>query len=84
MAMIDSLGTTISPPLTHPYTTKTVVEIFLKHIFKLHGLPISIDSDWDGTFTSNFWQEFFTLQEVQMAMSTSYHPQNRWADRGIQ
>uniref|UniRef100_A0A2N9HAD2 Integrase catalytic domain-containing protein n=1 Tax=Fagus sylvatica TaxID=28930 RepID=A0A2N9HAD2_FAGSY len=45
------------------------------NIFKLHGLPSSIVSDRDTAFTSTFWQELFTRQGTDLAMSTAYHPQ---------
>lgn len=60
-------------PLKHPYTIHDISNLFLKHIFKLHSLPLSIVSDRDKTFTSQFWQELFHLQGVQMAISTAYH-----------
>jgi hypothetical protein len=47
----------------------------MDHIFKLHGMPNSIVSDIDPTFTSNFWQELFRIQGTQLHLSTSYHPQ---------
>jgi hypothetical protein len=34
-------------PLSHPFTTKTVVQLFLDNIFKLHGLPLVIINDRD-------------------------------------
>jgi hypothetical protein len=42
--------------LHHPFTASTVAQIFMDQVFKLHGMPNSIVSDWDPTFTSNFWQ----------------------------
>lgn len=51
-------------PLKHPCTAQDIANLFLKHIFKLHGLPLSIVSDRDRTFTSNFWQELFNVQGV--------------------
>jgi hypothetical protein len=42
--------------LQHPFTTSTVAQIFMDHIFKLHVMPHSIVSDRDPTFTSNFWK----------------------------
>jgi hypothetical protein len=41
--------------LEHPFTTSTVAKIFMDQVFKLHGMPHSIVSDRDLTFTSNFW-----------------------------
>jgi hypothetical protein len=41
-------------PLSHPYTTTTVARAFLTDIVRLHGLPTSIVSDRNPTFTSNF------------------------------
>jgi hypothetical protein len=61
--------------LQHPFTTSTVAQIFMDQVFKLHGMPHSIVSDRDPTFTSNFWQELFKLQGTQLHLSTTYHPQ---------
>jgi hypothetical protein len=61
--------------LQHPFTTSTVAQIFMDNIFKLHGMPHSIVSDHDPTFTSTFWQELFRLQGTQLHLSTTYHPQ---------
>lgn len=49
-------------PLSHPYTARVVAQLFMKHIFKLHGMPESIVSDNDPTFTSKFCKELFSLQ----------------------
>lgn len=62
-------------PLSHPYTAATIAQVFVENIFKLHGVPQSIDSDRDKVFTSNFWKELFRLQGTQLNMSTSYHTQ---------
>ena len=40
--------------LQHPFTTSTVAQIFMDQVFKLHGMPHSIVSDRNPTFTSNF------------------------------
>ena len=47
----------------------------MDNIFKLHGMPHSIVSDQDPTFTNNFWQELFRLQGTQLHLNTAYHPQ---------
>jgi transposase InsO family protein len=62
-------------PLTHPYTARTVAQLFLDQIFKLYGLPKSIVSDQDKIFTSNFWKELFRLSGTDLLLSSAYHPQ---------
>ena len=62
-------------PLSHPFTTAGVAQIYFEHIYKLHRLPRTIISDRDKVFLSRFWTELFTLQKVALHMSTAYHPQ---------
>lgn len=61
--------------LCHPFTAFQVAQLFLNNIFKLHGLPTTIISDRDKVFTSHLWQELFSLLEVDLKMSSAYHPQ---------
>jgi hypothetical protein len=42
--------------IQHPFTASTMAQIFMDHVFKLHGMPHSIISNRDPTFTSNVWQ----------------------------
>ena len=62
-------------PLKHPYTARTVVELFIREVVRLHGVPSSVISDRDSLFMSVFLKEFFRLQGTVLKMSTSYHPQ---------
>ena len=62
-------------PLSHPYMAAKVADLYLQHVFKLHGMPTSIVSDRDPILTSHFWPELMRLQGVQLAMSSTYHPQ---------
>jgi hypothetical protein len=61
--------------LQHPFTTSTVAQIFMDQVFKLHGMSHSIVSDRDPTVTSNFWQEMFKIQGIELHLITAYHPQ---------
>jgi hypothetical protein len=61
--------------LSHPYTAAKVAQLFIQNVFKPHGMPQSIVSDRDPTFTSLFWRELFRLQGTSLKLSTSYHPQ---------
>jgi hypothetical protein len=63
-------------PLRHPFTAAGVAKLFMNNIYKLHGMPLSIISDRDRIFTSNLWRELFSLAEVQLHMTSSYHPQS--------
>lgn len=63
-------------PLSHPYTAASVVEVFTRNIYKLHGMPKIIVSDWDSIFTSQFWEYLFAKVGTKLHMSSSYHPQS--------
>jgi hypothetical protein len=56
-------------PLRHPYTVASVAKVFLDQVYKLHGMPMSIVSDRDKIFASQFWRELFSLAKVQLHLS---------------
>lgn len=62
--------------LKHPYTARSIAEIFTKEIVRLHGVPSSIVSDRDPIFMSHFWQELFKLQGTHLKLSSAYHPES--------
>lgn len=62
-------------PLSHPYTTSFLAQLFIQNIFKYHGMPNSNVFDRDKTFTSKFWRKMFKHQGVDLAFSTTYHSQ---------
>jgi hypothetical protein len=61
--------------LQHPFIASTVAQIFMDQVFNLHGMPHSIAFDRDPTFTSNFWQELFKIQGIELHLSKTYQPQ---------
>ncbi|GAU22407.1 hypothetical protein TSUD_122930 [Trifolium subterraneum] len=63
-------------PLKHPYTAKSIADVFCKEIIRLHGMPLSIVSDRDPIFISSFWKELFRMQGTKLKLSTSYHPES--------
>ncbi|CAM8883170.1 unnamed protein product [Rhodiola kirilowii] len=56
------------------FSAATLASIFVREIFRLHGLPSSIVSDRDPLFMSHFWQELFKLQDTSLASSSACHP----------
>lgn len=62
--------------IKHPYSTAKVADIFLREVFRLHGMPATIVSDRDPVFISNFWESFFKLNGFQLCRSSAYHPQS--------
>jgi hypothetical protein len=41
-------------PLKHLYSANKLAQLFMTQLFKLHGMPQTIISDTDSTFTSKF------------------------------
>ena len=60
--------------LKHLFTAKTMAQLFLDNVYRLHGLPTSIISDRDKIFTSQFWQALFKATGTSLRLSSSYHP----------
>ena len=60
---------------TKEITAMEYAQLFVDHVFRLHGLPEVIISDRDPRFTSKFWQSLFDLLGTDLRFSTAYHPQ---------
>jgi hypothetical protein len=70
--------------LPHPFTPTMVAQVFIDHIFKLHGMPTSIVSDRDPTFTNTFWKELFKLQGTQVEHEHNIPPPDGWPNGSCQ
>jgi hypothetical protein len=62
-------------PVKSTFKAINILEIFMKEIFRLHGIPKMVISDRDVKFTSSFWKELFVGINTNLNFSTSYHPQ---------
>jgi hypothetical protein len=60
--------------VTHKETN--IVEIYMREITRLHGVPKVIVSDQDTKLTSNFWRRLFKGFGTKLNFSTTYHPES--------
>jgi hypothetical protein len=56
-------------------TAKDIVQLFIREVFRLHGMPKHMITDRDPKFTSVFWKEFFHQVGTSHGLSSAYHPQ---------
>jgi hypothetical protein len=56
-------------------SAKEFAELYVDHVFRLHGLNREFITDRDTCFTSAFWQEVTVLLGTRTVMSSSFHPQ---------
>ncbi|WKA08967.1 hypothetical protein VitviT2T_026647 [Vitis vinifera] len=50
-------------------------KLYVKEIVRLHGVPLSIVSDRDPRFTSQFWQSLQKALGTKIKLSSAFHPQ---------
>ena len=61
--------------VTSTYKAINIVDIFMKEIFKLHGVPKKVISYRDAKFTVIFWKSLFKGLCTQLNCSIAYNPQ---------
>nr|GEX21940.1 uncharacterized protein [Tanacetum cinerariifolium] len=62
-----------------------LARIYLKEVVTRHGIPVSIISDRDPRFASNFWRSLKNALGTRLDMSTAYHPKtDSQSERTIQ
>ncbi|GJR54711.1 putative reverse transcriptase domain-containing protein [Tanacetum coccineum] len=62
-------------PIREKMPVHKLAKIYVHEIVARHGVPVSIVSDRDGRFTSNFWRDFQEELRTRLHMSTTFHPQ---------
>jgi hypothetical protein len=63
-------------PTTTRVTAEESANLYLRHVFKNHGLPTDIVSDRGTQFTSRFSSALLELCGVKSNKSTAFHPQS--------
>jgi hypothetical protein len=77
MVVVDKLtkfAHFIPVKLTHKATN--IVDVYMREIAKLHGIPKTIVSNKDPKFTSKFWKGLFNGFGTNSNFSTTYHPES--------
>ena len=73
--VIDKLSKVVHfIPVKSTYKAVNIADIFLKEIFRLHGIPKAIILDQYVKFIGKFWRSLFSGLETQLNFSTAYHP----------
>ena len=76
MVMVDKLSKSAHfIPIKSTCKAIDIAQVFVKEIFKLHGMTKEIMSDRDMKFTSNFWKSLMVGLETKLLFSTAYHAQ---------
>jgi len=76
MIAIDSIGKhSHSVETVTTVTTAGAVNLYLRNIWKLHGLPQKVVSDCGPQFVAAFMKELYQLLGIEAVKSTPYHPQ---------
>nr|GEV90822.1 putative reverse transcriptase domain-containing protein [Tanacetum cinerariifolium] len=61
-------------PMREDDSMYKLTKLYLKEVATRNGIPISIISDRDPRFASNFWRVFQKALGTRLDMSTVYHP----------
>nr|GFB59108.1 reverse transcriptase domain-containing protein [Tanacetum cinerariifolium] len=74
--IVDQLTkSAIFTPIRETDLMDKLTRIYLKEVVTSHGIPVSIISDRDPRFASNFWRSLQNALGTRLDMSTAYHPE---------
>jgi transposase InsO family protein len=63
-------------PTSLNITAEQTADLYLRHVFKNHGLPKDIVFDRGTQFVSKFTRRLLELLDVKGNRSTAYHPES--------
>ena len=76
MVIVDKLSKVAHfIPIKYTYKDVNIAYIFMKQIFRLHGVVEVIASDIEKKFIVNLWKALFKGVGTQLNFSTAYYPQ---------
>lgn len=62
-------------PLPGLPSARELADLFLNHVFRLHGAPDDIVSDRGVQFISRFWRSFCSRLGINLSFSSGFHPE---------
>jgi hypothetical protein len=62
-------------PIKVTHKAANIVDVYMREIARLHGIPKTIVSDKDPKFTSKFWKGLFNGFGTNLNFSIAYHPE---------
>ena len=62
-------------PVHNSYSVEDYTKFYVRELFRLHGVPLSISSDISTQFTFHFWKAFQKGLGTQVHLSTTLLPQ---------
>ena len=77
MVVVDNLTKVahfVPVKLTHK--AANIVDVYMKEITRLHGIPKTIVSSGDPKFTSKIWKGLFNGFGTNLNFSIAYHPES--------
>jgi len=76
LVMTDRLTNYVKiEPTVRTATAPMIATLVYQSWYRQFGLPAAITSDRDKLFVSKFWKELFKKLDIQLRMSTAYHPE---------
>ncbi|QRW23751.1 Retrotransposable element Tf2 protein [Rhizoctonia solani] len=63
-------------PTSKKVTARGLADLFITHVWKLHGLPVKTVLDRGTTFTGKFLRALYQRLGVKPAFSSAYHPES--------
>ncbi|KAA3466210.1 Gag protease polyprotein [Gossypium australe] len=57
------------------YSLDKLAKLYISEIVRFHWVPVSIISDRDPRFTSQFWKKLQEALGTRLNFSTTFHPQ---------
>ena len=57
------------------YSVERLSRLYIQHIVRLHGVPVTIVSDRDSRFMAEFWRSLQIALAMSLNLSSAFHPQ---------